>query len=254
MVAHPSRYGAESRLSPPARRVQRPTNTESFLSGIPILGTIADGIQNAVSPGSARPPAGDPLGGLLGNLGNLGGLLGGLAPLAGGLLGGPLGGLAGSALGGLLGGGGGQQPGAGANPLAALLGAASQNPAAALQMAQGGLGLMGGMQPQQMMQLLSMLGPVASQSGGLVGAQQLAQQMLPQLSQLPVQAAAATTAAVSPQLDALLNAQRNDELRQQATAEHRTIQQTDQRHRQVMGALDRILARQVGELPPLRRY
>lgn len=225
MQPSPSRYGGgPSRTAPPRRRLRSVQATEGLFDSIPIVGGLLDGIFGG-GGGQQQQQNG-------GGGGGLGGLLGGLAPLAGTLLGGPLGGMAGGLLGNLLGGGGGQQ-GAAGNPLAALMGAGMQNPAALMQLMQGGMGLAQGMNPTQMMQLLQMFGPVANGAGQMLAPAQVAQAMAPQLAQT----AATTVAAVSPQLDALLAASNADQMRQQATAEHRQIQQTDQRHRELMGAI-----------------
>lgn len=222
----PSRYAPPSRFAPPRRLVvgprqqPQPEPSEGILSGIPIVGGLLDGLlggggasqqQGQQQNGGGGDPITALLGGLLGGGGGagggLGGLLGGLAPLLGTALGGPLGGMAGGLVGNLLGGlGGGGAQNAASNPTALIT------------------------------QLLGALGPVAGAGGQLLSQANVAQALAPALTQ----AAATTVQAISPQLNALLGAQQTDAMRQQATAEHRTLMQQDTRHQEVMQGLQRV--------------
>lgn len=163
--------------------------------------------------------------------GGAGAGLGGLGQIAGSLLGGPLGGLAGGLLGnvlggGLLGGGGAQQ------------GAAGLNPAMLAQMMQLGA---------PMMQTLG---------GNVLSAlpQQLMQQQLSALQgqQLGQGIVGATAGALNPQLSAIQQQLQQQATSQQATAEHRSMVSADQRHREIMAALNQVRT-QVGGAG-LRRF
>lgn len=160
-----------------------------------------------------------------------GGGLGGLGQIAGSLLGGPLGGLAGGLLGNVLGGGllgGGQQQGAGAI-----------NPAMLMQLMQGA--------GAPMMQTLG---------GNVLSAlpQQLMQQQLSALQgqQLGQGIVGATAGALNPQLSAIQQQLQQQATSQQATAEHRSMVSADQRHREIMAALNQVRT-QVGA-GTLRRF
>lgn len=164
--------------------------------------------------------------------GGAGAGLGGLGQIAGSLLGGPLGGLAGGLLGnvlggGLLGGGGGAQQGA-----------AGLNPAMLAQMMQLGA---------PMMQTLG---------GNVLSAlpQQLMQQQLAALQGQQLQQGIVGNAvgALNPQLSAIQQQLQQQATSQQATAEHRSMVSADQRHREIMAALNQVRT-QVGGAG-LRRF
>lgn len=199
---------------------------EGILDGIPIVGPLLSGLFG----GGSTPPAGgagaagsNPLGNLLGTLG----------PILGTALGGPLGG----ALGGLLGGSAG---GAG-----------------------GGAGHAGGLDPSALSALMPLLGSVLQTPGGQQLAAQVATQVVQQMLGLQGSTAAqaatasAATAPVMQELQQLRDAARDDAYRLQATAESRLMQQAQERHRELLSAVQSIPGAVTSAVAPLaapRRY
>lgn len=202
-----------SRRPPRVYRRPGPAPTEGFLDGLLSLpGQLLGGIFGGGGGGGGQQQPGAGGQQQQNPLGGLGPLLGQLAPIAGGLLGGPLGGLAGSAIGGLLPNLLGGAGGVGQQGIAGLLG--------------GGAG--GAANP---------FGAAVTAGGQLMGA-------LPgMLGQV---------APPNPQLTNITDTLARQQLQTQATAEHRSIEETNRRHREVMTALASLNSQVAGGAAPRR--